>query len=398
MVSDASLAIHKKLASLTKKRPFLYVPRVSDKEPWTYPETEKMERRQQKNPARMSSFWSQPVFGVATLLVLCGTSALLAQGLGESRERSFDSGATWHVALDGSGHFTSIQEAIDQAQDGDTVFIKAGHYAEDVTVHGKEGLTVVGEGPEKVFIAGLNRVGTLHIGKWPYGARNVEIRGLTVQQHGGLGVGIFNGEGVTLKNLKVKGFVFGQQVQNVNIENCVVGGSETTGIAFADSQARLIGNLIHDNDHGVSVGGTSIVHLERNVITRSLFEGVLVADQGEATLIQNTLVKNEGGVKFQDDATGRVAGNIIDDARVGIAWSAKNTVTIAHNGLHNTRVKYQIDGQAASASLRPHAFSDVYAAPGFVAPHRGDYRLQADSPFLHVGEFPYLGALGPAHE
>ena len=339
-----------------------------------------------------------PVFAIGALLALLGTSALLAQEPNGTRQSTPATGSTWSVALDGSGHFTSIQEAIDQAQDGDTVFIGAGRYAEDVTVHSKEGLKVIGEGPEKVFLAGLKRVGTLHIGKWPYGATNVEIRGLTVQQHGGLGVGIFNGSGVTLKNLKVNGFVFGQQVQNVHIEDCVIGGSETTGIAFADSHATLIDNLIHDNDHGVSVGGTSIVRLERNVITRSLFEAVLVADQGNATLIQNTLVKNQGGVKFQDDATGKVAGNIIDGAQVGIAWSARNTVNVAHNGLHNVEMKYQVDGQAVSASLTPHAFSDVYVAPGFVAPHRGDYRLQADSPLQHIGEFPYLGALGPVSE
>ena len=341
----------------------------------------------------MTRFWVTTILVIGVLCVLCGPSELFAQEQGKSRE-----GSTWYVALDGSGHFTSIQEAIDQAQDGDTVFIKEGRYAEDVTVHSKEGLKVIGESREKVLLAGLKRVGTLHIGKWPYGARNVEISGLTVQQHGGLGVGIFNGAGVTLKNLKVNGFVFGQQVQNVRIEQCVVGGSETTGIGFADSQATLIDNLIHDNDHGVSVGGTSIVHLERNVIARSLFEGVLVADQGKATLIQNTLVKNGGGVKFQDDATGRVLGNIIDEAQVGIAWSVKHTVNVAHNGLHNIEVNYQVDGQAVSASLKPQAFSDVYIAPKFVAPQHGDYRLQADSPLLHVGEFPYLGALGPVQE
>ena len=343
----------------------------------------------------MTRFWVTIILVIGALCVLCGSSELFAQEPGGSEGRSV-SGSTWNVALDGSGHFTSIQEAIDQAQDGDTVFIKAGRYAEDVTVHSKEGLKVIGEGPEQVFLAGLKRVGTLHIGKWPYGATNVEIRGLTVQQHGGLGVGIFNGSGVTLKNLTVKGFVFGQQVQNVRIEDCVIGGSETTGIAFADSQATLIDNLIHDNDHGVSVGGTSIVHLERNVITRSLFEAVLVADQGKATLLQNTLVKNQGGVKFQDDATGRVAGNIIDQARVGIAWSVKNKVDIAHNGFYQIDVKYQVDGQTASSESQ--VFSDVEVSPKFVAPDRGDYRLQADSPLQHVGGFPFLGAFGPVSE
>lgn len=376
---------------LTGETPFLYARYASDNGPGCDTNGNRGNAIDGKERDLRAAFRVRAMFAVVAWFAVCGVNASVAQEQGESRE-----GSIWNVALDGSGHFTSIQEAIDQAQDGDTVFIRAGRYAEDVTVHSKEGLKVIGEGPEQVFLAGLKRVGTLHIGKWPYGATNVEIRGLTVQQHGGLGVGIFNGSGVTLKDLKVNGFVFGQQVQNVRIEDCVIGGSETTGIAFADSQATLIGNLIHDNDHGVSVGGTSIVRLERNVITRSLFEAVLVADQGKATLIQNTLVKNQGGVKFQDDATGRVAGNIIDQARVGVAWSAKNKVDVAHNGLHHVDVKYQVDGRTVSSGSR--VFSDVDASPEFVAPDRGDYRLQAGSPLQHVGGFPFLGALGPVSE
>ena len=83
---------------------------------------------------------------------------------------------------------------------------------------------------------------------------------------------------------------------------------------------------------------------------------------------------------------------------MGIAWSVKNAVNIAQNGLHNIDVNYQVDGQAGAASLKTHAFSDVYAVPKFVAPHQGDYRLQTDSPLLNVGEFPYLGARGPVRE
>ena len=84
---------------------------------------------------------------------------------------------------------------------------------------------------------------------------------MTIEQHGGLGLGIFNGEGIILRELRVKGMVFGQQVKGVRIEECIIGGSETNGISFADSQATLIANFIHDNDYGVVVGGTSRVHL-----------------------------------------------------------------------------------------------------------------------------------------
>ncbi len=322
------------------------------------------------------------VFGA--VVAVCGASLAAA--------------ATWNVAPDGSGRFQSIQEAIDYARNGDTILIQAGRYSEDVTVHSKERLKIIGEGPEKVLIAGLNRVGTLHIGKWPYGATDVEISGLTIQQHGGLGVGIFNGERIMLKNLHVNGLVFGQQVRDVRIEQCVVGGSETTGLAFADSHAILTDNMIHDNDHGVSVGGTSTVRMERNVVTRSLFEAVLVTDDGQATLLNNTLVNNGGGVAFQDRAAGRVEGNIIDGAGVGITWPAQSAVTVARNGLHNNGMNYQVDDKPVSSAVELKAFAGVYAPPMFVAPERGDYRLKADSPLLRIGGFAYLGALAPVRE
>ncbi|MEK7268199.1 MAG: pectinesterase family protein, partial [Nitrospirota bacterium] len=141
------------------------------------------------------------------------------------------------VALDGSGQYISIQAAIDAAGKGDTIRIKAGAYPEDVTIHSKERLNIVGDGVDKVTILGRSRVGALHIGKWPYGATHVEISGLTIEQHGGLAMGMFNGRGVVLHDVRINGLLFGQQVQDVRIERCVIGGSETTGVAFADSQA-----------------------------------------------------------------------------------------------------------------------------------------------------------------
>lgn len=309
------------------------------------------------------------------------------------------SGKEWNVALDGTGQFVSIQEAIDQANSGDTIFIKAGRYEEDVTVHSKDGLKIVGAGMEQVLLAGLNRVGTLHIGKWPYGATNVEISGMTVQEHGGLGVGIFNGVGILLKNIRVNGLVFGQQVRNVRIENCVVGGSQTTGMAFADSQAILIGNIIHDNDHGVSIGGKSHVHLERNLIKRSLYEAVLVMDASKAILVSNTLVDNGGGAKFQDDTSGDLQGNIIVGTKVGVALLDTTHATWSYNALHNNGIDYQ-RGRVSTTdgAVQTSLSTDVHGPPGFVAPHQGDYRLKSTSPLIGIGKFAYLGALPPVQE
>jgi hypothetical protein len=301
----------------------------------------------------------------------------------------------WTVAQDETGQYTSVQEAIDVAEPGDTIWIKAGHYSEDVTVHGKDRLKIIGEGMDLVVLSGLKRVGTLHIGKWPYGARNVEIHGLTVIQHGGLGLGIFNGGDIVLKNVHVKGMVFAQQVENVRIEACIVGESETSGIAFADSTGHLMKNFIHDNDHGVVVGGTSRVFIEKNVITRSLFESVVVSDKSQITLVRNTLVKNGGGVAFQDSSQGEASGNILTDSKVGFLFSPNSRTTLSFNVLHANSVNYRIDGSSVSSALKRSGNTDVHLPPAFVSPADDDFRLSSETPLVNLGGYAYLGALPP---
>ncbi len=301
----------------------------------------------------------------------------------------------WTVAPDGSGLFISIQEAIDAAQSGDTIWIKAGTYAEDVTVHSKEGLKIIGEKMDLVFITGLKRVGSLHVGKWPYGARNVEIHNLTVTQHGGLGLGIFNGGGILLKYIHVKGMVFGQQVEDVRLENCVIGGSETTGVAFANSKATLVGNFIHDNDHGVAVGGTSEVLLKQNVITRSLFEGIMVNDTGKAIAIQNTIFRNGGGMAFHDESVGEARGNILMMSDTGFLFSPKSQTVFSDNALFANKKNYRQEGKPDSGSASRKGASDVNIPPAFVNADEDDFRLRAETKLRDLGAFPFLGALPP---
>jgi parallel beta-helix repeat protein len=302
---------------------------------------------------------------------------------------------TWQVALDGSGQFTLIQEAIDQATAGDTILIKAGTYAEDVTVHSKDRLRIIGEGIGRVFITGEKRVGSLHIGKWPYGATNVTIQGMTVSQHGGLGVGIFNGSGVHLKQIHVKGMIFSQQVQDVHIEDCIIEHSETTGVAFANSSGTLVGNTIRHHDHGIAVGGNSEVTLRHNVISDNLFEAVLMTDLSKATVIQNTFVRNGGGLAFHDKAEAVVRGNIIGQSKVGFLFAPESHTTLAFNALYDNQGNYLLQGTPHIPMPQRAGRTDVSLAPGFVNPQEGDFHLRQDSSLLHIGEFSYLGALPP---
>lgn len=331
------------------------------------------------------------------LLGLVAALGFLGFGLGSADEGPVLGSRTIVVALDGTGDFVSLQEAVDTARKGDTVFVKAGQYPQDVTIHSKEKIKFVGAGVDQVTILGGGIVvGALHVGKWPYGATNIEIRDMTINDQGGHAVGLFNGQGIVLRRIKINGMLFSQQVHDVRIEDCVIGGSETTGAQFADSEAVLIGNIIHDNDYGVSIAGKSNVRLERNVIVRSLFEAVVVSDRARAVLVSNTLVKNGGGAAFLGQSRSDVTGNVVGLNRVGFVIASSSQTTTSFNALYNTDGDYLREGNPNQPAPELKAQSDITGDPHFVDAEHYDFRLRLDTPLVKIGHFSYLGALAPA--
>ena len=335
--------------------------------------------------------------GMPYQVIISAAVALFVAGLAIPAKGGSPPGPkTIVVALDGSGDFTSIQQAVDAATKGDTVFLKPGRYEQDITIHGKDHLKLIGAGQDKVTLVGReDLVGVLHVGKWPYGASNIEISDMTINEHGGHAVGLFNGRGVVLKRLTVNGMLFSQQVEDARIEDCTIGGSETTGVQFADSQAVLIGNFIHDNDHGVNVAGKSNVRVERNVITRSLFQAVVVNDRAKAVLISNTLVKNGGGAAFLGQSQSDVSGNVVGLNRVGFLVASSSRAATSYNAFYNTDGDYLRVGNPDQPAPELKAQSDITGDPYFVDPAKDDFRLRADTPLIKVGSFPFLGALPP---
>lgn len=330
-------------------------------------------------------------------IIMCLAVTFLLAGPGiQAESGSPPNPRTIVVALDGSGDFASIQQAVDAAVKGDTVFLKPGRYEQDITIHSKDHLRLIGAGQDKVTLVGReDLVGVLHVGKWPYGASNIEISDMTINEHGGHAVGLFNGRSVVLKRLTVNGMLFSQQVEDARIEECTIGGSETTGVQFADTQAVLIGNFIHDNDHGVNVAGKSNVRLERNVITRSLFEAVVVNDRARAVLVSNTLVKNGGGAAFLGQSQSDVSGNVVGLNRVGFLVASSSRAATSYNAFYNTEGDYLRVGNPNQLAPELKAQSDITGDPFFVDPAKDDFRLRPDTPLTKVGSFPFLGALPP---
>jgi len=86
------------------------------------------------------------------LLLICSTF-----GVSRTIEKSYThnkDGNTLYVGGDGIGNYSKIQDAIDNATDGDTVFVYNGTYFENITID--KTLSVLGENKENTIIDGGN--------------------------------------------------------------------------------------------------------------------------------------------------------------------------------------------------------------------------------------------------
>ncbi|HXF05007.1 MAG TPA: right-handed parallel beta-helix repeat-containing protein, partial [Blastocatellia bacterium] len=187
--------------------------------------------------------------------------------------------------------FRSIQEALSRASPGDTIFIQAGTYVENLVI-AKQGLLLRGEDPGKVVLrAQFSDEPVILVRE-----SDVRISSLTITG-GARGVQIESrGNNPTLSNLIVQGnqseglFVEGTQAGEAR--NCLI-RANTVGI-FVGSRAafRFTGNRIHQNRDGVEALDAERVELRENVITGNSGCGVKADDRSQLLGSNNAVFAN----------------------------------------------------------------------------------------------------------
>ncbi len=89
---------------------------------------------------------------------------------------------TIYVDDDGGADYTKIQDAINNSNDGDTIYVYSGFYHENLNIN--KAINLIGENNKNTIIDGDNIYDTISID-----ANNVKISGFKIQ-HGFVGIGI----------------------------------------------------------------------------------------------------------------------------------------------------------------------------------------------------------------
>ncbi|UCE36786.1 MAG: right-handed parallel beta-helix repeat-containing protein [Thermoplasmata archaeon] len=215
------------------------------------------------------------------------------------------------------GAFTSIQEAINTANDGDTVFVFNGTYFENVVVNKTINLT--GEDRDSTIIyEDLND-------------NNVRIVADFVNMSG------FTLNGVTPNN----GYA---GIELDNVKNCTISNTLAKYNYYGISLVSSLGNVIIDNTAQMSNIGVSLYfsrdnNITGNIVSNSSF-GIFLHFCSGNILTHNNVSNNSYGILIKYDGGNNITKNIIsNNIADGIDIDNSNWNNITHNTIDsNSRV------------------------------------------------------------
>jgi parallel beta-helix repeat protein len=222
-----------------------------------------------------------------------------------------------YVGGSGSGNFSSIQEAVDAATSGDTVFVFQGTYHENIVLD--TSLILVGEERNGTILNGRRTGNVIKIN-----ADSVTIQGFTITQSGL----IFPNAGVNVSS-------------NYNMISGTTIQDNFYGITMYEASFNTIrGNLIENNDHcGMYISRSFSNSIESNVFRNHTYNGVGVYDASDDNRIVNNSFTDNGycGVNLRLSSNNTVSGNLIADNNIGIHIPNMEN-TIEDNTIRDNRV------------------------------------------------------------
>jgi parallel beta-helix repeat protein len=264
-------------------------------------------------------------FSVCILILLVS-----CVGFGFQFASSVGAATTWTVDDAGPADFSTIQEAVDAASDGDTVFVKTGIYYEHVVVN--RTVSLVGEDSSTTIIDGNGTGRVIDII-----SDHVNVTGFTVQRGGS----------ISLPDLDA-GICLNSITDCTISENCLVGNG-FAGISLLNSQRNTIaGNTVT----GTGWGGIHLLDSSNNTISGNILDSnIYVGINGHASshynnIHENVISNSTYGMFYHNANYNNIFRNNISDIAVEGIWlqDQVNYNIVAENALTNCSVGIKLLG------------------------------------------------------
>ncbi|UCD13180.1 MAG: right-handed parallel beta-helix repeat-containing protein [Thermoplasmatales archaeon] len=236
---------------------------------------------------------------IRTILLLLGMILITSNSIniGAQLEMTTTNGDTLYVGGSGQGNYSKIQDAIDNASSGDTIFVFNGTYYEH-HIYIDKTVNLIGENKGTTIIDGDNGGDIVIIG-----ADGVYLSGFTIQRAGNIndnGIFIYNSNNCTIKN----------------------------------------NNVLLIKEDGIWLFRTNNTTITNNTITKITGTGLMLTLSSNALIMDNNISNNGAGIGLDEVTNSLVTNNMLSNNYLGIYlgnlnhFFGYNTIT-GNNILHN---------------------------------------------------------------
>jgi parallel beta-helix repeat protein len=234
---------------------------------------------------------------VGIILLFVGTCAIPAIAQNTERPLPTSEGNWLYVGGSGPGNYSKIQDAIDSASDGDTVFVfdDSSPYYENVIIN--KSITLAGENKETTIIDGSkNQEDIVEID-----SSYVTIKDFTIRNSLELTWGISSSWN-NRDNISI-------------INNIITYNSGAISIRYCQG-LNIFGNTISRNyRQAIELYATSNAIISQNTIiehyTPDIGTGVFLFRSNNNTILNNSILSNDGGIDCGNSHSNKILANTI---------------------------------------------------------------------------------------
>jgi len=244
--------------------------------------------------------------------------------------------------------YPTIQEAINNANDGDTIFVRNGTYYEHVVVN--KTVSLIGENRETAIIDGNGTGKVVHIV-----VDNVNITQFTIRNSGsdypdGGGIYISDSRGCNVIFNILKNNYYGIWLWSSShnyLMNNVAFNNSCGGIELRGGHKNiLIGNNLSGNLRGINIPGSSDNLITNNTATHNIWDGIHAYSYSSYNVFANNNLSNNGfsGIDLDSySSNNNLTGNTIynnseEGIRIGLRCMfnalTDNSIMDGKKGIH----------------------------------------------------------------
>ena len=253
---------------------------------------------------------------IVVLILLLSTSGCMEDGNSSDNKKP----NTVYVDINGGADFTSIQEAINNVDPGDIIYVRSGSYDEILNIN--KTLSLIGENNDKTIILYNSSIAGNLKSAITISADNCVIKGFKID----CGENNVNNKGIKITSSN-----------NLISENIILYGDDGINLDDGSNNNNISLNDFSHSRKGIYAYYSNYNNISRNNLSNSSDYSVYLYASYYNTILENSFSNNSICIRITGSEDNRVIGNIIKNSIGGVylCCESKNNIIFYNAFMEN---------------------------------------------------------------